>query len=162
MTNSARVELAREIHDGIAQDLVALGYELDLLLAKPDATAESRLEIRTLRFKVDALISKVRREMYALRDRQFMSLQEEISSIAREICVGNENQRALSDRQSCEQRNRWNYQNCVRRANDKNNAKSCAGLQSSCWASVNTYRCDENYRACFVSCGGHITVIKEQ
>ncbi len=86
MTNSARVELAREIHDGIAQDLVALGYELDLLLAKPGATAESRLEIRSLRFKVDALISKVRREMYALRDRQVMSLQEEISSIAHEIC----------------------------------------------------------------------------
>lgn len=83
-------------------------------------------------------------------------------SIAREVCVGNENQRALNDRQSCEQRNRWNYQNCVRRANDKNDAKSCAGLQSSCWASANTYRCDENYRACFVSCGGHITVIKEQ
>ena len=83
-------------------------------------------------------------------------------SIAREICVGNENQRALNDRQSCEQRNRWNYQNCVRRANDKNDANSCAGLQSSCWASANTYRCDENYRACFVSCGGHITVIKEQ
>ncbi len=83
-------------------------------------------------------------------------------SIAREVCVGNENQRALNDRQSCEQRNRWNYQNCVRRANDKNDAKSCAGLQSSCWASANTYRCDENYRSCFVSCGGHINVIKEQ
>lgn len=86
MTNSARVELAREIHDGIAQELVALGYELDLLLAKPGATTESRLEIRTLRFKVDALISKVRRDMYALRDPQTVTLQEEIAAIAQDIC----------------------------------------------------------------------------
>lgn len=83
-------------------------------------------------------------------------------SVAREICVGNENQRALNDRQSCEQRNRWNYQNCIRRASDKDDARSCARFQNACWASANTYRCDENYRACFVSCGGHVDVIKEQ
>jgi hypothetical protein len=33
VSNTARLDLARELHDGIAQDLVALGYELDLLLA---------------------------------------------------------------------------------------------------------------------------------
>ena len=63
MSNPARIELAREIHDGIAQDLVALGYDLDLLLANQSASPQSRIEIRTLRFKVDEMISKVRREM---------------------------------------------------------------------------------------------------
>ncbi len=83
-------------------------------------------------------------------------------SIAREVCVGNENQRAANERQVCEQQNRWNYQNCIRRANDKDDVRSCSRYQNSCWASPNTYRCDENYRSCFVSCGGHINVIKEQ
>ena len=86
MSTPTRLELARDIHDGIAQDLVALGYELDLLLGKSDSTVESRREIRTLRFRVDALISKVRREMYELRDPTKLSLQEDLAAVAKEIC----------------------------------------------------------------------------
>jgi len=86
VSTSTRLELARDIHDGIAQDLVALGYELDLLLGKPDSTVESRREIRTLRFKVDELISKVRREMYDLRDPKVLTLQEELTTIGTDIC----------------------------------------------------------------------------
>ena len=86
MSTPTRLELARDIHDGIAQDLVALGYQLDLLLGKSDATLESRREIRTLRFRVDELISKVRREMYELRDPKTLSLQEDLAGVAMEIC----------------------------------------------------------------------------
>jgi signal transduction histidine kinase len=86
VSKAARIELAREIHDGIAQDLVSLGYDLDLLLASQSASAQSRMEIRTLRFKVDEMISKVRREMYSLRDPKFTTLQEELGDIARDIC----------------------------------------------------------------------------
>ena len=89
MSSPNRLELAREIHDGIAQDLVALGYQLDLLLGKSDSTHESRCEIRSLRFKVDELISKVRREMYQLRDPAYKSLQDELGAIALEICGEN-------------------------------------------------------------------------
>jgi signal transduction histidine kinase len=86
VSNPARIELARDLHDGIAQDLVALGYELDLLLGASESTVESRREIRGLRFKVDDLISKVRREMYALRDPQVTSFQEELEDLIAEIC----------------------------------------------------------------------------
>ena len=86
MSNSARIELARDLHDGIAQDLVALGYELDLLLGATESTVESRREIRGLRFKVDDLISKVRREMYALRDLKVTSFQDELKELIAEIC----------------------------------------------------------------------------
>lgn len=86
MSNSARIELARDLHDGIAQDLVALGYELDLLLGATESTVESRREIRSLRFKVDDLISKVRREMYALRDLKVTSFQDELKELIAEIC----------------------------------------------------------------------------
>jgi signal transduction histidine kinase len=86
VSNTARLDLARELHDGIAQDLVALGYELDLLLANSDTSMQSRSEIRGMRFRVDEMISKVRREMYALRDRKTESVQDFLNKIALELC----------------------------------------------------------------------------
>jgi signal transduction histidine kinase len=86
VSNPARIELARDLHDGIAQDLVALGYELDLLLGATESTVDSRREIRVLRFKIDDLISKVRREMYALRDPQETTFQDALSQLIQEIC----------------------------------------------------------------------------
>jgi signal transduction histidine kinase len=86
VSDPARLELARDLHDGIAQDLVALGYELDLLLGATESTVESRREIRVLRFKVDGLISKVRHEMYALRDPKVVTFQDALSQLIHEIC----------------------------------------------------------------------------
>jgi signal transduction histidine kinase len=81
-----RLALARELHDGVAQDLVALGYELDLLLAAADTQAPVRKGIRSLRFQVDELITKVRREMYQLRESHVESVQEKLVVAANEIC----------------------------------------------------------------------------
>lgn len=86
MSTNARLNLAREIHDGIAQDLVALGYELDLLLGSADLAQSSRVEIRGLRFRVDEIITKVRNEMYELRDRKVESVQDFLSKIAQDLC----------------------------------------------------------------------------
>jgi NarL family two-component system sensor histidine kinase LiaS len=86
VSDAARVALARDIHDGIAQDLVALGYQLDLLLGESESTIESRREIRALRFQIDDLISKVRREMYSLREPGSNTFQEALSEIVHEIC----------------------------------------------------------------------------
>ena len=61
-------QIARQIHDGIAQDLVALGYSLDQSLATPELPASTRAELRTLRFAVTDLIEKVRREILNLRN----------------------------------------------------------------------------------------------
>jgi len=61
-------QLARQIHDGIAQDLVALGYSLDQSLGAPELPATTRAELRTLRFTVTELIEKVRREILNLRN----------------------------------------------------------------------------------------------
>ena len=66
-TTPERLRLARELHDGIAQDLVALGYSLDLILADPAMDKTSRAAIRKTRLDIDALIYKVRREILALR-----------------------------------------------------------------------------------------------
>ncbi len=86
MTDRAR--LARELHDGIAQDLVGIGYGLDILLANPDTSIDSRAQLRTLRFSVSDLIDKVRREIYLLRQRAASSLGQAISLAAEELCQG--------------------------------------------------------------------------
>ena len=69
LLSSTRVQLARDLHDSIAQDLVAIGYKLDLLIA--DLPSEFRARTRTIRAEVTAAIAKVRKELFALRDREF-------------------------------------------------------------------------------------------
>lgn len=77
-----RARLARELHDGIAQDLVGVGYSLDILLANPGTSLEARTQLRTLRFTVTDLIDKVRREIYLLRQTSTLTLSEEIRDAA--------------------------------------------------------------------------------
>lgn len=76
--SSTRVLLARDLHDSIAQDLVAIGFKLDLLLAAlPAITSESvnpRALAREIRFLVTESIQRVRREMFALRSKSDSSL----------------------------------------------------------------------------------------
>ena len=83
-----RARLARELHDGIAQDLVGVGYCLDLLLADPDASVESRSQLRALRFTVTDLIDKVRKEIYFLRQPSQLSLAQAIRVSAQELLRG--------------------------------------------------------------------------
>jgi signal transduction histidine kinase len=89
MVQSPKVEIAQEIHDGIAQDLVALGYELDLVLAAPLTPAVIRNDVRTIRFRVSELIEKVRSEIYDLRSHAEFnsSLREIIHSISPSITI---------------------------------------------------------------------------
>ena len=73
-------QIARQIHDGIAQDLVALGYSLDQSLGAPELPASTRAELRALRFAVTDLIEKVRREILNLRNTS-PDLREQVLSI---------------------------------------------------------------------------------
>ena len=87
MAQSPRVEIAQEIHDGIAQDLVALGYQLDLVLAAPLTPAVIRNDVRTIRFRVSELIEKMRGEIYDLRSKEEFDtqLREAVSAISTSI-----------------------------------------------------------------------------
>lgn len=65
--SSDSIRLARDLHDGIAQDLVGLGYHLDLALAREDLRSTARREIREARFRVDEIMSAVRAQIFQLR-----------------------------------------------------------------------------------------------
>ncbi len=64
--NNERVALAQELHDGIAQDLVALGFSIDALISE-STTPEIKRSLRQLRFSVTELIEKLRNEIHSLR-----------------------------------------------------------------------------------------------
>jgi len=64
--NDRRVILAQELHDGIAQDLVGLGFSIDSLIATT-VDQSSRESLRLVRFAITELINKVRLEIHQLR-----------------------------------------------------------------------------------------------
>jgi len=68
VSGNERVRLAQELHDGIAQDLVGLGYSIDSLLGRPSTPLEIRSELRSVRFALTELVDKVRAEIFALRE----------------------------------------------------------------------------------------------
>ena len=73
-TNEERQRLAREIHDGVAQELVMVGYGIDNALATlPEDAKEPAEELRTLRAEVTRVITELRLSLFELRtdvDRQ--------------------------------------------------------------------------------------------
>jgi signal transduction histidine kinase len=67
-TNEERQRLAREIHDGVAQELVMVGYGIDNALATlPDEAAETAEELRLLRSEVTRVITELRLSLFELR-----------------------------------------------------------------------------------------------
>jgi NarL family two-component system sensor histidine kinase LiaS len=85
LTQYERIKIAQELHDGIAQDLVALSYSLDLLLAAPDTPASTRVEIRNLIFSVSKLIKKVRTEIFNLRNQISQSIEELLRALISDL-----------------------------------------------------------------------------
>ena len=72
--NSERSRLARELHDGLAQDLSAIGYRLDSLIGDVTITQSVRQNLRKLRFTVSGVTDQVRNEIYNLRNESEISL----------------------------------------------------------------------------------------
>ncbi len=85
LPSSERLRVARELHDGIAQDLVGVGYSLDLLLADPSLSPNSRQELRRTRLSIDELLAKVRREILNLRTNISLSFVSELERLLSEL-----------------------------------------------------------------------------
>ncbi len=67
-TNEERQRLAREIHDGVAQELVMVGYGIDNALATlPEEATETAEDLRTLRGEVTRVITELRLSLFELR-----------------------------------------------------------------------------------------------
>ena len=104
--NAERVRLAQELHDGIAQDLVAFGYSIDLLLGAANTPTQTRIDLRTLRFGITDLITKVRDEIFALRNSAPLDFLDSLKTIAHEVfpstTIKSENKAPLTHSQAFE------------------------------------------------------------
>lgn len=60
--------MAREIHDGVAQDLAGLGYRLDDLATAPGLAPTERGEIREIRIALTESLGQLRRSIFDLRN----------------------------------------------------------------------------------------------
>jgi len=65
--NSERSRIARELHDGLAQELASLGYRLDQIIGDSNLDNKNRYSLRELRFTLTGLINQVRDEIFELR-----------------------------------------------------------------------------------------------
>ena len=66
--NSERSRLARELHDGLAQELSAIGYQLDSLIGDELINHSARHNLRKVRFSISGVTDQVRDEIYNLRN----------------------------------------------------------------------------------------------
>jgi len=70
-----RTRIARELHDGIAQELAAIGYALDSEIGRSDTSVASRAGMRAIREQVTGVNRRVRDEIFRLR-----SLRDDVQS----------------------------------------------------------------------------------
>src|SRR5205814_6568485 len=63
-TSEERQRLAREIHDGVAQELVMVGYGIDNALATLPDSSSTEQELRLLRAEVTRVITELRLSLF--------------------------------------------------------------------------------------------------
>ena len=80
---SERLELARRLHDGPAQQLISLGYKLDEVIGAPDLSNTNRRLIRQARLDLITLTNDLRNELYLL---ERLSIEDAVEEV-RELLV---------------------------------------------------------------------------
>jgi signal transduction histidine kinase len=88
-TSEERRRLAREIHDGIAQELASLGYAIDDLVAEARDDAQANV-FRGLRREVTRMVGELRLSIFDLRSevQAQISLGNALSDYVRQVSAG--------------------------------------------------------------------------
>ena len=76
--NTERTRLARELHDGLAQELASLGYRLDQIIGSSNLDNINRTPLRQIRFSISGLINQVRDEIFELRTNESKSFKAQL------------------------------------------------------------------------------------
>ena len=78
---SERIRIARDLHDGIAQELVALGYSLDKTLTAAVVDPEVKAQLREVRSQLTNLTNELRAEIFFLRNSGSQNLGQLLQSL---------------------------------------------------------------------------------
>ena len=80
-----RLELSRRLHDGLAQDLAALGYSLDSIIGDVELPSHLRDELRLSRLQLSAICADFRDEIYRIRLMDRNRLRQDLRSLLIDI-----------------------------------------------------------------------------
>ncbi|MCW2780986.1 MAG: Histidine kinase [Marmoricola sp.] len=85
-TSEERQRLAREVHDGVAQDVASLGYLVDNLVAEAEDEQQSS-QLHVLRDEVTRVVGELRHSVFDLRNEvgAGQGLGQSLSSFARHV-----------------------------------------------------------------------------
>jgi NarL family two-component system sensor histidine kinase LiaS len=86
--NSERARLARELHDGLAQELASLGYRLDQVIGDSNLDNKNRYSLRELRMTLTGLVNQVRDEIFELRTNNIKSIAQQLSDQIPNLLTG--------------------------------------------------------------------------
>ena len=78
---SERIRIARDLHDGIAQELVALGYSLDKTLTGSSLNPDVKAQLREVRSQLTNLTNELRAEIFFLRNAGSQNLGQLVQSL---------------------------------------------------------------------------------
>jgi signal transduction histidine kinase len=65
---SERIAIARALHDGLAQDLVALRFRIEFLADSPSIDIRDARELKKISLEISQMAAQVRRELFNLRE----------------------------------------------------------------------------------------------
>jgi len=76
-----RLGLARRLHETLAQELAAIGYQLDAVISEDTLTPDVKAELRTIRMQVMETARSFRTEIYKLRKTDRVMLHAQLMEI---------------------------------------------------------------------------------
>ena len=87
---SERTRLAREFHDGLAQELAAFGYRLDQVIGDENLGNSNRTTLRELRLSLSSVINQVRDEIYELRSNKSKEFNQQLTEQVEALLASSE------------------------------------------------------------------------
>ena len=87
-SSSDRLRIARELHDGIAQEVAAIGYRLDEVIGREKLPQEIRRDLRNIRALVSSSAESIRDQIFMLRGQPSRSFKEATESLVESLLDG--------------------------------------------------------------------------
>ena len=83
--STLRLDLARRLHETLAQDLAVIGYKLDEIIGEADLDKKHRIALRKIRFALSETTKSFRDQIYRLRITSREQLMRQVVEILGEI-----------------------------------------------------------------------------